>query len=305
MLAACASAVKLLRRTNLAGTLYALQEAASSGVKVQHAKRVLKLMQALEAALASSEGGAAERYAAVRQRLEAAEAGGVTAGPLPEQARKVMGRLLAQCAGDALEAALKPHSDWSVAQRIECLKEALEKAEAVVEPAGGEDAAEGGGKGGIGGQQGERAANGAGPVRRQGSKGKRNTGGSGLSSGEGSSATLEDGSEAAASAASSRTASSVASASAGATSGTAADGPAAAGSDSDEAFLGAVRNGPCGLRSWHSWQDADWKCRPHLGHRALLCLAEVPAPACPQCAPLWGLCPRIVPICPFQPYLCF
>ncbi len=232
--------VKALHGTNLAGTLFTLQEAAASGVKVQHAKRVLKLMQALEAALASSEGGAAERYAAVRQRLEAAEAGGVTAGPLPEQARKVMGRLLAQCAGDALEAALKPHSDWSVAQRIACLKEALEKAEAVVESAGGEDAAEGGGKGGGGGQQGERAANGAGPVGRQGSKGKRSTGGSGLSSGEVSTATLEEVSEAAAT---------------GPSTSTAADGTAVAASDSDEAFLGAVRSISCGLYRWFEPTD--------------------------------------------------
>jgi hypothetical protein len=161
-----------------------VQEAAASGVKVLHAKRVLKLAQALEAALASSEGGAGERHLLVRQRYEAAEAGGVAQGPLLESARRAMSRLLAQCARDALDAALKPHSDWSVAQRIGALKDALDKAEGVLhaaglpmpvdEPAPQAAAGPGSGSGKAGG-----AGSGAAPKLangRQGSKGKRTSG---------------------------------------------------------------------------------------------------------------------------------
>ncbi|GIL58872.1 hypothetical protein Vafri_13838, partial [Volvox africanus] len=110
----------------------AIQEAAASGVKVQQAKRVLKLMQALESVLAGVDGGPAERYAAIKSKLEAAEQGGVTAGPVPETARRTLARLAAQAAREELEAALKPHSDWSTAQRISVLREALEKAEGVL-----------------------------------------------------------------------------------------------------------------------------------------------------------------------------
>ncbi|GLI59507.1 hypothetical protein VaNZ11_001399 [Volvox africanus] len=110
----------------------AIQEAAASGVKVQQAKRVLKLMQALESVLAGVDGGPAERYAAIKSKLEAAEQGGVTAGPVPETARRTLARLAAQAAREELEAALKPHSDWSTAQRVGVLQEALEKAEGVL-----------------------------------------------------------------------------------------------------------------------------------------------------------------------------
>ncbi|GIL77205.1 hypothetical protein Vretifemale_6566 [Volvox reticuliferus] len=110
----------------------AIQEAAASGVKVQQAKRVLKLMQALESVLGGVDGGPAERYAAIKSKLEAAEQGGVTAGPVPETARRMLARLAAQVAREELEAALKPHSDWSTAQRISVLREALEKAEGVL-----------------------------------------------------------------------------------------------------------------------------------------------------------------------------
>ncbi|EFJ48899.1 hypothetical protein VOLCADRAFT_90642 [Volvox carteri f. nagariensis] len=136
-----AKLARLLREGASTGVLArAIQEAAASGVKVQQAKRVLKLMQALETVLAGGgiDGGAAERYAAVKAKLEAAELGGVTAGPLPDAARRMLARLAAQIAREALEAALKPHSDWSMAQRISVLRDALEKAEGVLAAAANE-----------------------------------------------------------------------------------------------------------------------------------------------------------------------
>lgn len=96
---------------------------------------MLKLMQALETGVASGggvDGCAAERYASIKTKLEAAEQGGVTAGPLPEAARRLLARLSAQVAREALEAALKPHPDWSTSQRMSALKEALDRAEDVL-----------------------------------------------------------------------------------------------------------------------------------------------------------------------------
>lgn len=99
----------------------------------QAAKRVLKLMQNLEAAMAASSEGAAAHYSQLKSKLEAAESGGVTC-PLLDAARRLLRRLLVAGAREELEAALKPHSDWSTSQRISILKAALDKAEMVVGP---------------------------------------------------------------------------------------------------------------------------------------------------------------------------
>ncbi len=119
----------------------AIQEAAAAGVKVVAARRTLKLLQALESAVAavadgnSAAGGSGAAASAsmslVRTRLAAAEGGGV-APPLLAPARRLLRRLSADEAVAALESALKPRSDWSVHQRIEALKEALVKAEALL-----------------------------------------------------------------------------------------------------------------------------------------------------------------------------
>eukprot|EP00198_Chlamydomonas_reinhardtii_P006390 XP_001695726.1 predicted protein [Chlamydomonas reinhardtii] len=148
----------------------AIQEAAASGVKVQNAKRVLKLMQTLEAALGGTavDGGAAERHAAIKSRLEAAEAGGVTAGPLPEAARQALARLEAEVAREALEAALKPHSDWAMAHRISVLREALDKAEGIV----------GSGKAEANGDTAPASKQANGSAGGKGGRGKRSSGGS-------------------------------------------------------------------------------------------------------------------------------
>jgi hypothetical protein len=79
-------------------------------------------------------GWLACRYGAVKAKLDAAEQGGVVAMGLLDSGRRLMGQLLVQSVKEALEAALKPHGDWPVAQRISVLREALSKAEACFGP---------------------------------------------------------------------------------------------------------------------------------------------------------------------------
>ena len=67
----------------------AVQEAAAAGVKVGEARRVLKLLQGLEAALSHTGEG---QYALLKAKLEAAVAGGV-ASPLLHQAHITLERL--------------------------------------------------------------------------------------------------------------------------------------------------------------------------------------------------------------------
>jgi len=110
-----------------------ISEAAAAGVKVTSAKRVLKLQQVLEAAVATASESAASAAAGVGHgqlvsKLEAAEAGGVAPSVL-QPARQLLRKLLAVEARQALEAALKPRSDWSANERIATLRAALDKAE--------------------------------------------------------------------------------------------------------------------------------------------------------------------------------
>lgn len=110
-----------------------ISEAAAAGVKVTSAKRVLKLQQVLEAAVAMASESAASAAAGVGHgqlvsKLEAAEAGGVAPSVL-QPGRQLLRKLLAVEARQALEAALKPHSDWSANERIATLRAALDKAE--------------------------------------------------------------------------------------------------------------------------------------------------------------------------------
>ncbi|KXZ46814.1 hypothetical protein GPECTOR_40g548 [Gonium pectorale] len=183
-----AKLARLLREgASTGGLAKAIQEAAASGVKVQHAKRVLKLMQALETALASASGadtGAAERHSLVKSKLDAAEAGGVTTGPLPEAARRMLTRLAATIAREALEAALKPHSDWSINHRVSVLREALERTEGVL---GEEDGAASGAADVSERPPSRQLANGTAGSGGKGSgssRGKRSSGGSSGSGGD-------------------------------------------------------------------------------------------------------------------------
>jgi hypothetical protein len=110
-----------------------ISEAAAAGVKVTSAKRILKLQQVLEAAVTAASESAASAAAGsghgqLVAKLEAAEAGGVALSVL-QPARQLLRKLLAVEARQALEAALKPHSDWSANTRISTLRAALDKAE--------------------------------------------------------------------------------------------------------------------------------------------------------------------------------
>jgi hypothetical protein len=110
-----------------------ISEAAAAGVKVTSAKRILKLQQLLEAAVTAASESAVSAAAGTGHgqlvaKLEAAETGGVALSVL-QPARQLVRKLLAVEARQALEAALKPHSDWSVNARISMLRAALDKAE--------------------------------------------------------------------------------------------------------------------------------------------------------------------------------
>lgn len=119
---------------NAASLSRTITEAAAAGVKVTSAKRMLKLQQFLEAAVAAASEAAASAAASAAAhsqlvaKLEAAEAGGVAPSVLLP-ARQLLRKLLAVEARQALEAALKPHSDWSANMRISTLRAALDKAE--------------------------------------------------------------------------------------------------------------------------------------------------------------------------------
>ena len=98
----------------------------SAGVKVAAAKRSLKLLQSLEAALALL-GNAAEpsHKAALASRTAAAEAGGV-ASPLLRVAWLKLRSLHVTEVQQKLETALKPHSDWPITLAHSSLKSALQ-----------------------------------------------------------------------------------------------------------------------------------------------------------------------------------
>jgi hypothetical protein len=111
-----------------------ITEAAAAGVKVAAARRILKLQQLLEAAMAAADeptGASSSQHSALAAKLEAAEQGGVAAVVL-EPARLLLQRLAAHEARQALEAALKPHSDLSANTHIAALRVALDKAEDVL-----------------------------------------------------------------------------------------------------------------------------------------------------------------------------
>eukprot|EP00775_Hariotina_reticulata_P008350 gene8350-8535_t len=110
-----------------------ITEAAGAGVKVSPARRVLKLQQGVEAAMAAVDeaAGSSQQYIQLAAKLEAAEQGCVAQSVL-EPARQLLQKLQAAEARFALEAALKPHSDWSVNTKVAALKAALDKAEEVL-----------------------------------------------------------------------------------------------------------------------------------------------------------------------------
>eukprot|EP00884_Botryococcus_braunii_P020575 jgi/Botrbrau1/7200/Bobra.0300s0026.1 len=132
---AAASEAKLARAlkegANTAYLSRAIQEAAAAGVKVADAKRILKLMQALEAVMASAVDGPGQA-AGLRAKVEAAEQGGVTS-PLLAEAQLRLTRIMCSEAKNALESALKPRFTSSSVDKTAALSAALEQADSLLQ----------------------------------------------------------------------------------------------------------------------------------------------------------------------------
>ncbi|CAD7702855.1 unnamed protein product, partial [Ostreobium quekettii] len=109
----------------------AIQEAATAGVKVHAAKRILKLMQRLESALQQATD-TPSRYSELQEIVEAAEQGGVNSSVIVA-ARGQLKSLLAAGALEALEGVLQKQANLDVIERRTVLEAALEKAREVTE----------------------------------------------------------------------------------------------------------------------------------------------------------------------------
>eukprot|EP00798_Chlamydomonas_sp_ICE-L_P023155 gene23155-30360_t len=110
----------------------AIAEASAAGVKVQPARRVLKLITGLESAVAEVGSGSntASQIATLRARLEAAEQGGVPEelGVLNKGKALLQSLTLIEVRG-SLQVALASLSSAAPQQRLGLLQEAVEKAE--------------------------------------------------------------------------------------------------------------------------------------------------------------------------------
>lgn len=132
--AAASAEEKLSRTLREGGTAHqlsrAIQEAAAVGVPVEGARKMLKLVQGLEGAVAAVADGSSNP-ATLKSRIEAAEQGGcppaVLAGP-----KQLLTKLLVAEARDSLETALKARAAQSSTQRTAALQTALAKAQAVL-----------------------------------------------------------------------------------------------------------------------------------------------------------------------------
>ncbi len=110
-----------------------VQEATACGVKVADAKRVLKLMQSLEAALqADPTSEAPSAYRFLKARLEAAEQGGVSASFMqPAKAR--LRQLLMADVKKVVESALRTRPGRRAALKTGAVRDALDQAESMLE----------------------------------------------------------------------------------------------------------------------------------------------------------------------------
>ncbi|KAK9821741.1 hypothetical protein WJX81_001109 [Elliptochloris bilobata] len=132
--AAEARLVRALREGAPASALArCIQDAAAAGVRVGEAKRMLKLVAGLEAALAAAADGPGG-LPALRARLEAASAAGV-APRLLSAARAQLRRTSLMEASATLEAALRPRMDRGHAARCGVLKSVLDAADLLLGPA--------------------------------------------------------------------------------------------------------------------------------------------------------------------------
>lgn len=105
------------------------------------ARRVLKLMQALEAAqqLSSSGSDSSSAYRALKTRLEAAEQGGVCP-PFMQPARAQLRKLLMADVKKAVETALKIRPGRRAALKNGAVRAALDQAESLLEAGLGPEA---------------------------------------------------------------------------------------------------------------------------------------------------------------------
>ncbi|KAL0041632.1 hypothetical protein WJX79_010152 [Trebouxia sp. C0005] len=136
-----AKLAKALREgASVAGLSRAIQEATACGVKVADAKRVLKLMQSLEAALqADPTSEAPSAYRFLKARLEAAEQGGVSACFMqPAKAR--LRQLLMADVKKVVESALRTRPARRAALKTGAVRDALDQAESMLESGLGSDA---------------------------------------------------------------------------------------------------------------------------------------------------------------------
>ncbi|GMH42583.1 hypothetical protein BSKO_10502 [Bryopsis sp. KO-2023] len=109
----------------------AIQEAASAGVKVQSARRILKFMQNLEASMAKAAEDPAE-FSQLQDQVKAAQKGGVNSSVV-SAARDLLRKILVGEAESALESVLKEREDMPIEKRCEAFRTALGKASDVVD----------------------------------------------------------------------------------------------------------------------------------------------------------------------------
>lgn len=109
-----------------------MQEANAIGLKVGDARKVLKLMQALEAALQQEEPlDALAARDLLKAKVEAAEQGGVPSSCIAP-ARPRLLKLLMQEVKQSLDAALKPKVGQPMAMRASNIRSVLDRAEGLI-----------------------------------------------------------------------------------------------------------------------------------------------------------------------------
>lgn len=134
--AAASAEEKLARTLREGGTAHqlsrAIQEAAAMGVQVQGARKMLKLIQGVEAAVtAVAEADGPSNPATLKARIDAAEQGGCPPAVLSAP-RQLLAKLLVAEARDQLESALKARVAQTSTQRTAALQVALAKARVVL-----------------------------------------------------------------------------------------------------------------------------------------------------------------------------
>ena len=132
--AAASAEEKLARTLREGGTAHqlsrAIQEAAAMGVHVEGARKMLKLIQGVEAAVAAV-GDGPQNPAALKTRIDAADQGGCPPAVLAAP-RRLLAKILISEARDSLEAALKARAAQTSTQRTAALQAALGRARAVL-----------------------------------------------------------------------------------------------------------------------------------------------------------------------------